>query len=226
MYLYGRVIIYYLKVNTMSNKINIDLFRICNHKECIEHESTLGEEYLIHDPYHPAKDYKIALSTHLTQANPWIGQSVEIFKNRELIFYNKRPDISVYLPKNHSSDGIRVGTNYTDDMLYNSMNACEKKAYDSLPETCTVYRGYTVQEGVEEFDEHKAMKATSWAATIVTAEFFADYHSVHRTHPKKYIITANISKSDVALVLFGRDEAEIKLFFGSTVDILEVMEIK
>ncbi len=209
----------------MANEINLDLFKICEHEACNEHEFTLGVEYMIHDPYSPDKDIKRPLSTHLMQANPWIGRSVEILKHRELIFYNTRPDIPGYIPKNHSSDGIRVGTNYTDKMLYNSMNACEKKAYDSLPGTFKVYRGYAEKEGVKEFDEQKAMKATSWTAIRETAKFFADYHARNFSNPKKYIITANISKSDVALIFLGREEAEFKLFFGLDVDIHEVMEI-
>lgn len=207
----------------MANKINADLFKICNHKGCIEHNSTLGEEYMIHDPYHPDENYKRPLPPHLTQANPWIGRSIEILKNKELIFYNKRPELLTHIPKNHSHDGIRITTNYTDEMLYNCMNTCEKKAYDSLPETFIVYRGYAVVEGVEEFDEDKAMKATSWTASRKTAKFFVDYHARDRTNTKKYIITAKIYKSDVALILLGREEAEIKLFLGLYIDICKIV---
>ena len=210
----------------MANEINVDLFKMCNHKECIEHDSSIGEESMIHNPYHLDKNYKRPLSDHLTQANPLIGQSSEILKNKDLIFYNTRPNLLACIPEKHSPDGIRVATNYTDEMLYNSMNTCEKKAYDSLPETFTVYRGYAIQEGVEVFNECKALEATSWTVNIAIAKFFAaDYHTKHYTNPKKYIITANISKNDVALVILGREEAEVKLFFESVVDICKIMEI-
>ena len=96
---------------------------------------------------------------------------------------------------------------YDDEELYSFMNEDEQKAYDCLPICFYVYRGYATNSlNIEE-----AFNALSWTVKKEVAEFFTNFHEETNVNVNKYIFEKLIFKSDVALVLLVRGEAEIVL---------------
>jgi len=72
------------------------------------------------------------------------------------------------------------------------MNDKEKKVYNNLPETVTIYRG-----GIDD-------KGLSWSLSKETAEWFAN-----RFDKGYQVFTKDISKSQILAYLDGRNEKEI-----------------
>lgn len=189
-------------------KVDIEFFRPCEHNECLKHDDTLGKEYFIQSPYEIMEAN--TLKGHIISANPWVGEKVLVYHNGTTLW-------------SHGMYSVRITKhNYTSEMIYNCMTPCEQRAYDSLPDVFKVYRGYAYPS-TKKFSKSLAEQASSWTVDKSIAEFFTQYHTEMKEGAlKTALITGIVKKSDILLVMLGRDEAEVLTFADRNVKIINV----
>lgn len=135
-------------------------------------------------------------------------KEVEILKGLEYSEYRNNPRCVYEMLNPRINEMFMDDFNlYDDEELYSFMNEDEQKAYDSLPFCFYAYRGYVTNS----LNIEKAFSALSWTVKKEVAERFIEYHDATKKNSNKYIFEKLIFKSDVALVLLQRNEAEIVL---------------
>ncbi len=187
-------------LESKEEKVDFELFKSCEHRECENHDSTLEKEYFIHNPLKRVDNFNRTLKHHLLSANPLMSEAVLVDHNNMIIWTGE--NIFLQITKE----------NYTPEMIYNSMTPCEQRAYDSLPDVFEVYRGFAYPEATD-YSQSLAEQASSWTLDKSVADFFIEYHTKGFTGKvKTNLITATVKKSDVLYVILERSEAEIVIF--------------
>ncbi len=188
-------------LESQEGKVDLELFKSCEHEECKNHDDTLDNKYFIRNPL-DLDNIDDTLKSHISNANPWVFETVSTYNDGTIVWGKVRISSTPRVTKEA----------YINEMLYNNMTPCEQVAYDSLPDVFEVYRGYAFPYEME-YQESLAAIADSWTVDKLIAEFFIEFHAKKMNGKiKTNLITATVKKSDVLFVIFNRNEAEILLF--------------